>query len=94
MSHEKWNLIKKRKGFYIALYRHLGSVLVIFIALNLILGLCVAKAYFGRPEHQFYATNGVSNPLELTPMDEANMTSVALLPDDPVDDLTEKVIPQ
>ncbi len=94
MSREKWKLIKNRKGFYIIFYRNLGTLLVCFVSLNLILGLCVAKVYFARGEHQFYATNGVSSPLELTSMNQANTTSAALLPDDPVDDSTEKVIPQ
>ncbi len=94
MSREKWKLIKSKKGFYIHTYRRLESMLVVFLVLNLVLALCVMKVYFNRPDNQFYATNGVGAPEELTSMSEANMTSVPLLPDDPVDDGVDKLIPQ
>lgn len=94
MSREKWKLIKRKKGFYVSIYRKLQGMLIFLVALNLILGLAVIKVYIGRPDNQFYATNGVGAPEELTAMDEANMTSVALLPNDPVDEDADKVIPQ
>ncbi len=94
MSREKWKLIKRKKGFYINTYRKLESILVFLVALNVVLGLAVTKVYFDQPERHFYATNGVGAPEELTAMDEANMTSVPLLPDDPVDEGENKVIPQ
>lgn len=94
MSRGKWKQIQKRKGFYQRNYRILGSVLVLSTILNLILGLSVGYHYLNRKDNKFYATNGAMPPEELTPMDQRNMTSVSLLPDDPVNDEEAKVIPQ
>lgn len=85
---------QKKERFYVSTYRKLQMTLVLFAILNVVLGLAVMKVYFEQPEPQFYATNGVGAPEELTAMDEANMTSVPILPDDPAEDGVEKVIPQ
>lgn len=94
MSREKWKLIKRKKGFYVNTYRKLESVLVFLVILNVTLGFAVVKVYLSQPDRHFYATNGVGAPEELTAMDEANATSVPLLPDDPADEGENKVIPQ
>jgi intracellular multiplication protein IcmM len=94
MSREKWKLIRRKKGFYVNTYRKLETILVFFVTLNFVLGFMVMRVYFGQPERQFYATNGVGAPEELIPMVQANVTSVPLLPDDPIDDNVDKAIPQ
>ena len=94
MSREKWKLIRQRKGFYIGTFRRIGSILVISMSLNLILGLSVIYVYMHKPENKFYATNGATPPNEVVPMDQPNLTSSPLLANDPVNDEPIKVIPQ
>ncbi len=94
MSRESWNLIKHSKRFYVSTYRKAGSALVISILINLMLGLAVYYTYFTRPEPDFYATSGMTPPIQLTYMDERNNTSVPLLASDQDDDYNNKVIPQ
>lgn len=94
MGRETWSLIKQSKRFYVNTFRKTGSALVISAFINLSLGFAIYYAYFSRPEHDFYATNGVTPPILLTPMDLPNETSVALLANDPDDEDDTKVIPQ
>ncbi len=94
MSRETWNLIKQSKRFYVNTFRKTGSVLLISVTMNLALGFAIYYSYFNRPEHDFYATSGITPPVMLTPMDAPNDTSVALLAADPIDDNDTKVIPQ
>ena len=94
MSRETWSLIKQSKQFYVFTYRKVGSVLFISVILNLFLGFAIYYTYFGRPDHDFYATNGVTAPNPLIPMDSPNNSSVALLAPDPSDSNDTKVIPQ
>lgn len=94
MSRETWNLIKQSKRFYINTFRKTGSALFVSVIINLSLGFAVYYSYFNRPEHEFYASNGITPPVMLTPMDSPNYTSVALLAADPDDESVIKVIPQ
>jgi hypothetical protein len=71
-----------------------GSALFISIFTNFFLGLVIYYVYHSRPDPDFYATNGVTAPIELTPMDAPNDTSAPLLPDDPESDDDNKVIPE
>ncbi len=61
---------------------------------NLCLGVAIYYVYFGQPLNDFYATNGVTAPDLLTPMDIPNNTSVPMLPSDPDVDNNIKVIPE
>ena len=94
MSRETWSLIKQSKQFYVLTYRKAGSALFISVLLNLFLGLAIYYTYFGRPDYHFYATNGVTPPDPLTPMDSPNNSSVALLAPDPTDDSNTNTTPQ
>ncbi len=94
MSRETWGLIKRSKRFYVNTFRRAGSALFLSVASNLILGFAIYYVYFNRSGHDFYATNGVTSPVMLTPMDVPNNTSVALLASDPENDFEIKVIPQ
>ncbi|KTD24578.1 MULTISPECIES: type IVB secretion system protein IcmM/DotJ [Legionella] len=94
MSQEAWNTIKRSKSFYIRTYRIGGTSLVISLILNLLLVLGIYYLYFHEPERDFYATSGVTPPVLLNPLDEPNYSSTPLLPPDPIDDDSEKVIPQ
>lgn len=94
MSRETWRLIKQSKRFYVSTYRVTANTLIASIIINLILGFVIHFIYFSQPESDYYATNGAMPPIELTPMDSPNVTSVALLPSDPENESDGRVIPQ
>lgn len=94
MSRETWNTIKHSKRFYVDTYRKASGALVISMLLNLLMGIAIHYMYFHQPEHDFYATNGVTPPVQLTYMDEPNNTSVPLLGNDSDEQNEYKVIPQ
>ncbi|ARG96823.1 type IVB secretion system protein IcmM/DotJ [Legionella micdadei] len=94
MSQEVWGTIKRSKSFYIRTYRLGATSLLISLMLNLLLILGIYYLYFHEPERDYYATSGITPPVPLTPLDEPNYSSTPLLPPDPIDDNSEKVIPQ
>ncbi len=94
MSRDTWNLIKSSKRFYVKTYRFTGTVLLVSCLLNIFFSVAIYYTYFDRPAHDFYATNGVTAPVQLTPLDEANYTSVPLLSSNPMTDNTQKAIPE
>ncbi|WP_133129392.1 type IVB secretion system protein IcmM/DotJ [Legionella yabuuchiae] len=95
MSRGTWDAIKRSKRFYVITYRNAGTALFFSSALNVLLGTGIYYTYFHQPERNFYATNGIAPPVELTPLDEPNYTSDALLASDPENDTNDsKVIPQ
>ncbi len=94
MSRETWNLLRNAKRFYVRSFRWTGSLVIISVLMNLLLGMAVYYVYFNQPEHDFYVTDGVTPPVSLTPMDEANETSVPLLANDPGTDDETRAIPQ
>ena len=94
MSRGTWDIIKQSKHFYVNTYRRTESMLLLSITINLIIGFAIGYQYLGRPEHDFYSTNGVTAPMLLTPMDSANSTSVALLASESNSETNIKVIPQ
>lgn len=94
MSREAWVAIKQSKRFYVRTYRNAGTMLFISVCVNLILGFVLYVIYFNQPEHDFYATSGITAPVRLTSMDSPNDSSTPLLPADPDDDGENKVIPQ
>ena len=95
MSRQGWNLIKQSKQFYFLTYRATGTMLLVSLIVNLCLTVGIYYFNFNHPEHAFYATNGVTYPDRLIPMDQRNYSSTALLAPDPVNENTNnKVIPQ
>ena len=94
MSRAAWNLMKNSKGFYVRTYRKTGVALVCSAALNLLFILAIYHFYFNLPERDFFATNGITAPTELTPLDEPNYTSVPLLSSSSKASADNKVIPQ
>lgn len=94
MSREAWNLIKHSKRFYVSTFRRAGTALIFSVLVNVSLGAALCFVYINQPEHDFYATNGITPPEELTPMDVPNNTSAALLANDPDSGNETKIIPQ
>ena len=94
MSRETWRLVQQSKRFYVNTFRRTGSALIISVLGNLSLAMAMYYVYLNQPEHDFYATSGVTSPILLTPMDVPNNTSVALLASDPENENDIRVIPQ
>lgn len=94
MSRETWLELKESKTFYVATYRGAATMVIVSSLLNLALCCGIYYTYFNRPERHYYATNGVTPPIELTAMKAPNNSSVALLPPDPTNVEAPKVIPQ
>lgn len=69
-------------------------MITISVLLNLILCAGISYCYFHQPEQQFYATNGFMAPIELEPLDSANVLSSPLLPPDPIMSDQTKFIPE
>lgn len=95
MSRETWEVIKSSKNFYVNSYRRGLIALIISLLINCILGLLIAYIHLTEPERDFYATSGVTPPIQLTPLPTPNYSPSALLPPDPpAENEEEKLIPQ
>ncbi len=94
MSREGWNLIKQSKRFYVTTYRKAVSALFLSLIFNVVFALAVYYVYFTQPEHDFYATDVITPPVQLTYLYEPNNSSVPLLASDQDDNYVNKVIPQ
>lgn len=79
MSKQVWRAIKNSKRFYVRYYRKLGTVLLISVILNVMLGMAIYRIYFNLPEPDFYATYGDTPPVLLKALDEPNYSSTPLL---------------
>lgn len=69
-------------------------MVVLSLLLNLLLCGGIIYTYFHQPERDYYATNGITPPVYLTPLAKPNNTSNPLLPPDPINTNDTKVIPQ
>lgn len=91
MGKAAWNVIRQGKFFYVGLYRKILFLLGISLVLNLLLCVGVYYFYFHQPLPEFYASNGVTQPIKLTPRFSPNYSSEALLPPEPRPDESAKV---
>lgn len=94
MGKEAWDRIKDSKFFYISTYRKASSALIFSLSLNILLMLAIYYLKTHQPLPDFYATNGITPPVLLSPMAQANYSDTALLPPDPVDEQVIKPIPE
>ena len=94
MSRDAWETIKSAKSFYVTTFRRASKFLVLSMFLNILLGLGIAYFYLHQPKRQYFATNGITLPVELTALNSRNYSSEALLPPDPVSEIEVKAIPQ
>lgn len=94
MGRQAWTVIKQSKLFYVRTFRRANIMLLISLMLNLLLIVGIYYMYFDLPAREFYAANGITQPVKLKPMLKPNNSSKALLAPDP--DITEapKKIPQ
>ncbi len=93
MTKAVWQHIKNSKRFYVRTYRNIGSMLLVSVIINVLLGVFVAFVYFELPEPDFYATYGEIPPIKLFAMNSPNYSSTPLLPDDRQYESDERQIP-
>ena len=93
MAAEAWSKIINSKSFYIRTYRVAMKSLIISLLINFLLSLAIYYLYFHQPERDFYATSGIIPPVQLTPRDQPNFSTIPLLEADPPNDNTVKLIP-
>ena len=94
MSKKIWMLIKQNKNFNVNVYRRGLTFLFLALFFNIGLGVLIAYIHLNQPVHDFYATSGVTAPIQLDPMDSPNTSSQPLLEPDPPTDDRERIIPQ
>ena len=94
MSIAAWNLTKSSKHFNVSIYRRLGRMIVISMAINVGLFFLASHIFFNRATHAYYATNGASPPTLLKSLAAPNMSSVPLLANDPSGGVEVKPVPE
>lgn len=93
MSRGNWNKIKQSKFFYVKIYRKLLSAIIASLLINIILCAGIIYSHLHKPLRAYYATNGVTPPVQLSARSVPNYSEVYLLPPDPVNENDNKVIP-
>lgn len=93
MSRQLWTRVKESKFFYVRTYRRAASLLIVSSVLNVIFLIWIFVMYITTVERAFYATSGITPPIQLTPMKTPNASSEPLLPNEPVDATSVKPIP-
>jgi len=94
LSKGAWAKIRQSTRFYIDTYHRGVAALLISIILNVFLSIAIYYVYFGQPERDYYATDGVTPPFPLVAMDEPNNSSTALLANDQDSNDNTKAAPQ
>ena len=94
MSRRTWDLIKHSKRFYVRVYRRAGTILLVSMCINVMLGIGIWYIHSHLPERDFYATFGETPPVPLVALDTPNYSSAPLLPNDPHQDSDVRPIPQ
>lgn len=88
-----YDYIKNRKRFYVHSYRRALRLLMVSLILNGGILLGIGYQVISEPERDFYATDGISAPVKLTPLLQPNASPNALLTPDPIVIRAQKVIP-
>lgn len=83
MGKAAWSETRGSKFFYVQLYRKTLLVLWVSLSMNILFALGVYYFYFKRPAVEFYASNGVTQPVKLTARATPNPARESLLPSEP-----------
>ncbi|MFC3908493.1 type IVB secretion system protein IcmM/DotJ [Legionella dresdenensis] len=94
MSRGAWERIKLSKSFYVKTYRSAINLLMISVITNCVLLLLIIYFHSTMPERTYYASNGITAPVKLRAMLQANESAQALLPPDIPKDDDVKTVPQ
>lgn len=82
MTINRFESEKLNRYFYVFSYRKVMKFLLWSIGINLILLALISYVYFNQSNPVYYGTNGITNPIELTPLNKPNYASKSLLSDD------------
>lgn len=93
MRRESYEEIKNHKHFYRNCFRNARKFFTLSMAINILLVMGVFYKVITQPLPDFYATNGVTGPIQLTALAEANMSSQPLLPNDVPAEMATKDLP-
>lgn len=94
MSRAAWALIKNSNNFNVNIFRRGLSVLLVSLIFSGVLGFFIFRSYIHTPERDYYATNGVTAPVQLKGLSGPNNSPEPLLEPDPPTDDAPRVIPQ
>ena len=94
MSRGAWITVRNSKRFYATTYRLAGRALLLSVSVSIVLCMAIHYVYSNRPEHDFYSTNGVTEPASLMPMGEPNYSEYPLLANEQTVDESIKVMPK
>ena len=84
---------KKQKNFYSSYFHNTVNVLIFSVFLNLVLIGVVQNKLMHIASTDFYASDGISQPILLTPLSAPNKSSIPLLPDDPAEEMMMRTLP-
>lgn len=93
MTRATWRTIIASRYFYIQTYRRLLYVLILSILLNLMLGFLIIYVYLNRAAPTYYASNGMTGPMILKPLQAPNNSSTPLLESEPQSSGAVKQVP-
>ena len=94
MTRTVWRAKIDSNTFYITSYRRLCGLIVISLLFSLVLSVGISYRYFHQSERRYYASNGITEPIELKALGSPNNSSKALLPPDPIIPDQTKYIPK
>lgn len=87
--------IKSQKNFFRNLYRRSVIMLMIMNFLSYALFAACIFVWLTQAPSDYYSTSGVTNPIQLQPLDQPNRRSVPLLKPDLPDEMSAgKYIPR
>jgi len=94
LSRGTWAKIRQSNRFYVDTYRRGITALLVSLILNAFLAMGIYYVYFGQPEPDYYATDGITPPVQLTAMDQPNDSPNPLLANDQNDNENSKSVLQ
>lgn len=94
MARSAWRTIIASRYFYVRTYRRLLFMIMVSLSMSALLGISIAYVYFNRPPRTFYATNGITSPMQLNALEGPNQTANFLLAEEPPSIEAAKVIPK
>lgn len=93
MTRATWRTIIASRDFYVKTYKRALFGLIVSIVLNLVLVLLIVFVYLNRNAPSYYASNGMTAPMLLSPLKAPNDSSAPLLGSEPTPAGEAKYIP-
>ena len=93
MTRATWRTITTSRNFYVQTYKRSLMALLFSVLINIVLGILIVYVYTGRVPPKYYASNGMTGPMELKPLDAPNDSPNPLLESEPEPVENTKLIP-